>query len=411
MWRWGISSGLIFLALASETYAIEPELWAEDIRQYEMSLKELHIDLFNAISEEQFTSALNELVSTLSEKSDSEVILELMALTRRIDDGHTAIRANSNIRFPLELYYINRAWKVVGVHEDHADMLGSSLVSIGGHPVNEVAEAIRPFLQNVENAYSEEIRLSESMVNAELLLALDLISEEGSATFGYSNQNGETNVTLNASQNGEGDDFVRYDTSEPVVRRVSELGTDLLWFGLLGDKDAVYIRFAGYPTFEEMEAFGEKLLAYIDSNGSSKLVIDFRGNGGGDFFVGLTLAYYLNLADSIDWKSGVFLLTDKYTFSAAVSNSTQFRQILNAKIVGEPTGGNPVGYQDMGTFKLRNSGLTVTYSKRMFRFQQQATEGIQPDVLVEYDWNAYVNGVDNILKFVVDTISQMESGD
>jgi hypothetical protein len=411
MWRLTVFSGLISLALASEAYAIEPELWAEDILQYEKGLRELHIDLFNAISEDEFTSALNELVSTLSEKSDSEVILELMALTRRIDDGHTAIRANSNDRFPLELYYIDGTWKVVGVHEDHADMLGSSLVSIGGHPVNEVAEAIRPFLQNVENAYSEEIRLSESMVNAELLLVLNLISEEGAGTFVYSNQNGETSVRLIASQNGGGDDFFRYNTSEPVVRKVSELGTDFLWFGLLGDENAIYIRFSSYPTFEEMEAFGKELLAYIDSNHSSKLVIDFRSNGGGDFFVGLTLAYYLNLADSIDWKSGVFLLTDKYTFSAAVSNSAQFRQILNATIIGEPTGGNPVGYQDMGTFELQNSGLVVTYSKRIFRFQQQSTEGIQPDVLVEYDWDAYVNGVDNILQFVVDTISETKNAD
>jgi hypothetical protein len=411
MWRLTVFSGLISLALASEAYAIEPELWAEDILQYEKGLRELHIDLFNAISEDEFTSALNELVSTLSEKSDSEVILELMALTRRIDDGHTAIRANSNDRFPLELYYIDGTWKVVGVHEDHADMLGSSLVSIGGHPVNEVAEAIRPFLQNVENAYSEEIRLSESMVNAELLLVLNLISEEGAGTFVYSNQNSETSVRLIASQNGGGDDFFRYNTSEPVVRKVSELGTDFLWFGLLGDENAIYIRFSSYPTFEEMEAFGKELLAYIDSNHSSKLVIDFRSNGGGDFFVGLTLAYYLNLADSIDWKSGVFLLTDKYTFSAAVSNSAQFRQILNATIIGEPTGGNPVGYQDMGTFELQNSGLVVTYSKRIFRFQQQSTEGIQPDVLVEYDWDAYVNGVDNILQFVVDTISETKNAD
>lgn len=100
----------------------------------------------------------------------------------------------------------------------------------------------------------------------------------------------------------------------------------------------------------------------------------------------MTLAYYLNLADSIDWRSGVYVLTDKYTFSAGVSNAAQYRQILNARIVGEPTGGNPVGYQDMGSFILPNSELTVTYSKRLFRFQDTATQGIRPDVLIEYDW-------------------------
>src|SRR5687767_718915 len=110
MWRSAFSSVLIYLALASKAHAIEPELWAEDLLQYETGLRELHIDPFNAISEEAFTRALEELLSTLPEKSDSEVILELMSLTRRIDDGHTAIRANSNGRLPLELYYIDGSW-------------------------------------------------------------------------------------------------------------------------------------------------------------------------------------------------------------------------------------------------------------------------------------------------------------
>lgn len=404
MWRLVVYIGLILLALANRAYALEPELWIEDLLQYERGMRELHIDPFVKISEEEFSRTIDELESTLSGKSDSAVILELMALTRRIGDGHTAIRVNSSFRFPLELYFINGSWRVVGVDQEHDEMLGSSIVSIDGHPMDDVADALKPFLQHVDNIQSEEIRLSESLANAELLFALDLLSEEGTATFAYSTRDGQASTTLEAVQNVDGEGLVRFDTQEPTVRRISGPEWEQLWFGLLGDSEATYIRFSGYPTYAEMETFGEELLNYINDNRSSKLVVDFRGNGGGDFFVGLTLAYYLNLADSIDWKSGTFLLTDKYTFSAAVSNAAQFRQILNAKIIGEPTGGNPVGYQDMGTFRLRNSGVVVTYSKRLFRFQEEVTQGIQPDITVEYDWNAYINGVDNILQFVVDTI-------
>ena len=82
-----------------------------------------------------FSRTLDELRSTLSGKTDSEVILELMALTRRIGDGHTAIRVNGNIRFPLELYYIDGGWRVVGVDQEHEERLGSSIVSIDGRPV------------------------------------------------------------------------------------------------------------------------------------------------------------------------------------------------------------------------------------------------------------------------------------
>lgn len=404
MWRFVITSCLICAFLANKLYALEPELWAEDIQQYENGLRDLHIDPFSVISEEEFTTSLGELKSSLAEMSDSEVILELMALTHRIGDGHTAIRIGSYDRFPLELYYIDGSWKVIGVHQNHSEMLGLSIVSIDGRLVDEVADALKPYLQHVENIQSEEIRLNEALVNATLLFALGLTGEENTATFVFANQNGEYEVTLDAARNIDGGEIVRYETSQPVVNRVSGPEWGAIWYGTLEDTDAVYVSFSGYPAFEEMMVFGEGLLNYINTNASSKLVVDLRRNGGGDFFVGLVLASYLNLADSIDWQSGVYLLTDKYTFSAAVSNAAQFRQILNATIIGEPTGGNPVGYQDMGTFRLKNSGLVVTYSKRLFRFQDEATEGVQPDIPVEYEWDAFVSGTDNILQFVVDRI-------
>jgi hypothetical protein len=402
MLRSTIIPGLLGLVLTNGALALEPELWAEDILQYEEGLKDFHINPFSRISEAEFNRALAQLRSSLPEKTDAEVILELMALTRQIGDGHTAVRTSRFERFPLELYYIDGTWRVVAVEPDHAGMLGASLVSIGGRAVADIATVLRPFLQHVENTHSEEIRLSEALTDAELLSALNLIDDSKTAVFTYSGEAGDGSASLDATQPSDSGAFARFDSSAPMVTRIS--GTGALWFGLLEDTGAIYVKFASYPTFEQMEAFGQELLTYINNNQSSHLVVDFRGNGGGDFFVGLTLAYYLNLADSIDWKSGVFLLTDKYTFSAGVSNAAQFRQILHATIVGEPTGGNPVGYQDMGSFKLGNSGLVVTYSKRLFQFQQEATDGLQPDLLVEYDWKSYVSGVDNILQFVVERI-------
>ncbi len=112
------------------------------------------------------------------------------------------------------------------------------------------------------------------------------------------------------------------------------------------------------------------------------------------------------MADGIDWKSGVYVLTDKVTFSAATSNASQFRQMLNAKIVGEPTGSNPTGYQDMGEFTLPNSGMIVTYSKRLFKFQDKSTQGVQPDIHIKYDWKSYSNGIDNMMQWVINEIKE-----
>ena len=126
-----------------------------------------------------------------------------------------------------------------------------------------------------------------------------------------------------------------------------------------------------------------------------------RENGGGDLYVGVVLAYALNLADSIDWKNGVYVLTSPKTFSAATSNTALYKQLLNATVVGEPTGSNPTGYQDMDQFQLPNSKLIITYSKRKFVLSPTVTQGIQPDELLHYNWNDYKSGKDNITQWVI----------
>jgi len=97
------------------------------------------------------------------------------------------------------------------------------------------------------------------------------------------------------------------------------------------------------------------------------------------------------------------------TYSAAMSNAAQYRQILNARLVGEPTGGNPVGYQDMDQFSLPNSGWTITYSKRNYRFQDAFSEGVQPDVLIEADWENYDRGIDKPLAWIMEDIGYRSS--
>ena len=115
----------------------------------------------------------------------------------------------------------------------------------------------------------------------------------------------------------------------------------------------------------------------------------------------MVLAYALNLADSIDWKNGVFVLTSNQTFSAATSNSALFQQLLNAKIVGQPTGSNPNGYQDMDSFMLPNSKLTITYSKRLFRLSNQENTALQPDTVINETLKDLFEGTDTVLKQLI----------
>ncbi|MBE8718505.1 hypothetical protein C4F51_15070 [Cellvibrio sp. KB43] len=153
-----------------------------------------------------------------------------------------------------------------------------------------------------------------------------------------------------------------------------------------------------------MESFADDLLKFINNNHSENLIIDLRDNHGGDFFVGLRLAQRLVLADSINWKSGVYVLINNVTFSAAMSNAAQFQQLLNAKLVGEPTGARPSGYQDMGSFTLPNSQLELTWSKRLYRFNDSQKDALYPDVTIKLSINDYINRKDPQLLWILNDI-------
>ncbi len=392
------------------TQSLDIESWTKDIDFYKTNLEKNHIDLYNTISKVEFENEIRQIKSTLNKKSDVDIIIDLMRLTRKIGDGHTAfsLRGVETNLFPIEIYSIDGQWRVIKVTKEHKNLLGKIVANIDGKQIDHIAEEVNKVAQYTENKQSEIIRTGEYMMISELLFGLKLTKDEFKAEFTFLEDSGEESTVslhaINYKDYYENTDFKSFEVLIPEIQKPTDSKHDYLWFSPIEKTSGIYIKFESYPSFEEMEKFGESVINYVNENLIKQVVIDLRNNGGGDFFVGTFLAYYLNLADSIDWKSGVYVLTDKVTFSAGTSNASQFRQILNARIIGEPTGSNPTGYQDMGQFTLPNSGMIVTYSKRLFRFQDKVTQGVQPDVPIEYDWKSYAKGIDNMMEWVINDI-------
>ncbi|WP_431134655.1 S41 family peptidase [Psychroserpens mesophilus] len=377
--------------------------WKEDLKIYKASLEQKHIDLYHSVTKEEFVYEWNKIYNNVDSLNDFEIILELMRLTRRVNDGHTAVslRNMATHRFPFEIEYIDKEWRVVKVIKEHKSLLKLSLMAIDDVPIEEVSMKVSQVTQFVENEYSETLRTSSYLTISELLYNLDITKNRNTAQFTFLNENSkEIKVTLKALDKTAIDkgNFTELNIGIPEIIKPDKPMFDYLWYTSIKNIKAIYINFESYPSFEDMQVFGEQLVSYIQENLMKQVIIDMRNNGGGDLYVGTVLAYALNLADSIDWKNGVFVLTSNKTFSAATSNAALFKQLLNAKIVGQPTGSNPTGYQDMDSFKLPNSKLVITYSKRLFRLSEQENTALQPDVIINQKQNELFNSVDTVLK-------------
>lgn len=382
--------------------------WKEDLETYKASLELNHINLYHSITKADFTKEWNKIYNNIESLNDFEIILKLMHLTRLINDGHTAVslRNISTHRFPFEVKWIENRWYVVKTLNKDKHILKASLETINGMPIDTVTQKISKIAQFVENEYSLKDRTGSYLTIAELLFNINLIDSINEATFSFRNNNNELiHLKLNTITNDiwEKSNLSMVTLSVPEITIPNSSNPDL-WFTSISDTKAVYINFESYPTFEEMQVFGEQIVSYIQENQMKKVIIDMRKNGGGDLYVGTVLAYALNLADSIDWKNGVFVLTSNKTFSAATSNAALFKQLLNAKVVGQPTGSNPNGYQDMDSFILPNSKLVISCSKRLFRLSNQENTALKPDIIINQKYSDLFNNVDTVLMKLINIL-------
>ena len=127
-----------------------------------------------------------------------------------------------------------------------------------------------------------------------------------------------------------------------------------------------------------------------------------RQNGGGDFTRGRDyIISEFRKRPALTRRGTLYVIIGRWTFSAGMSNAADFRNDLHAILVGEPTGARPNGYQENRAFSLPNSHLDVSYSTRLYKFQEQDTPGIMPDQRIDPDWLSYRQGRDPVLAWIL----------
>lgn len=385
------------------------QAWEEDIEYYAKQIRARHIDPFHKLREEDFNANLQRFVNGLPSMNEQSVWIALMVLTEKFGDGHTSfpIWEAELSRYPIAFEYINDGYYVVSTDKANQFLLGSKLAAINDLSVKMLQIGFSSIVPFSENSYSQRQQTAQYLNKAEVLFGLGYVSKTEDVEFEFYKENEFYNKTFSPSNEIQFEHSLSYKNNSVFEKQ--EIVSSALWFASSKTKNTVYIHFHRYESMSDMESFSEDLLKFVDENKVSNVIIDLRGNYGGDFFAGLKLAQALVLADSIDWKEGVYTLIDNGTFSAAMSNAVQFKQILNAHLVGLPTGAKPKGYQDMGQFRLPNSGFTVTYSKRLYRFMETDKDAVYPDTRIERSIDDYMAKNDRQLNWIIERLKNSKS--
>jgi hypothetical protein len=270
---------------------------------------------------------------------------------------------------------------------------GREVTAVDGTPVADLRERNRALVPHERTSLADR-RLARSLTTREDLRVLGVdVGDTADLTLA---DGGTVTVRMGP---------VRWPEAPPAVAwSVDPSGTvGVLTLGTCVVDDALH------------RALGE-LFAAVHDRGLGAVVIDLRGNGGGDSAVAGEIARYLAVdtfrvfggadvregdavqtyvgePEPVDHVAGplfagpVVVLTDGGTFSSAVNLAAAFQDQGMARVVGETPDGMPSAYGDLVTTRLPASGVEVAVStKRFLRVDAAEPDApLVPDVEVPAD--------------------------
>jgi hypothetical protein len=362
----------------------DPARWRGDARFLVSAVDSLHPQPWRWHRRAAWDSAATELERRLPTMRYDQAVAGFSRLLAMLRDGHSRLDQlqlpshgrpalaplpgpGFDTKFPFECdVFADGVW-ITAAGASHPQLPGSHIVAVDGVPIASVLEALAPLIP-ADNPMWTLYMLSEFLRSPGYLCAAGL-AEDPTAPIrlGLKDAHGKRReVELLPVRP---DSSARWKAADANTRRALPLTRRLpgpFAFADLGDSArTVFARIRAIvdePGGERMAEFVTRLFAHVDSLGARRLILDLRGNGGGNNYLNQPLVHALIRRPELDRTGRLFVVVDRGTFSAAVSLAADLERETHALFVGEPTGAAPNSPGDPTHVTLPASGLVVRIS-------------------------------------------------
>ena len=362
-----------------------------DLAHLDEMVRLKHVSPFTIHSEAEWVAKLAEIGPKLASASPDERFVLIASLVGLLDT-HTWMLPKSGLHaYEVLFYKFSDGWFTIAAKDK--SLVGSRLVSIGGHPVDEVESTLRPLIpHDNEMGFIDSVEGLFSYV--EYLHGAGIVADPAKPQYVLERPDGtRATVDFAAVDTGTWEDEFQIrgalvgDAPEAVARR-----GELVWTRL--DK-ARKVFLASVNDYGDMTAASAALTAALDAGKADRVVLDIRylRGGSGDF----GLFNVIKNDPRVNRKGGLTVLIGRENESVATLYDYEFDVHTEALLVGEPTPARADNFRcDCYDIDLKDSAIFVTVPTSMSHNGDLRPE-IPPDIAMPLSSTDFFAGRDPVL--------------
>ncbi len=381
-----LAAGLAVAAMPRSGHAAAPSpaSWRGDARFLVAAIDSLHPRPHYLYKSAALDSAAADLDQRLPALRYDQAVAAFSRILAMLGDGHSRLDQLSlsnhtrptlaplpgpgfDTAYPVEFEIFADGLRIVRATSPHVDLLGAHVAALNGHALPDVVAALTPIVPH-DNSMWVLYLLPVFLRSPGYLSAASLASEPTAPLrLTVTDSRGrKREVSLAAERPDSSSTWIAADAGVRAPLPLYPALTERYGLATLDDRArTVYARIheiVDERGHETMAQFVKRLFARVDSLGSRRLILDLRGNGGGNGYLNQPLVHAVIRHPAIDRAGGLFVITDRGTFSAAGQLCADLQRETHPLFVGEPTGGAPNQPGDPAHVALPASGLVVRIS-------------------------------------------------